>query len=178
MSVSSRHPKMRRDVLIFLALGAACSSPPSPPGTDVARGNAAPAPAPTPMATMPHGDHRPHHGGLVLMDGDLHFEVVFDSGGHHRVYLSDAVRNELPASAVSQVTITVLRPGDAPPEPLTLHVDDYGESWVADGRPVDRTDSRAVVSLTYQGAPYEIELPLASVPPDPAAPDPNATRPQ
>ena len=102
------------------------------------------------------------------MDGDLHFEVVFDSGGRHRVYLSDAVRNELPASAVSQVTITVLRPGGAPPEPLTLHVDDYGESWIADGKPVDKADGRAVVSLTYQGSPYEIELPLSSEP-DPSA---------
>lgn len=111
------------------------------------------------------------------MDGDLHFEVVFDSGGHHRVYLTDAVRSELPASAVSQVSITVLRPGGAPPEPLTLHVDEYGESWVADGAPVAEKDSRAMVSLTYQGAPYEIELPFTSEPMDPAAPDPHARHP-
>jgi hypothetical protein len=112
------------------------------------------------------------------MDGDLHFEVVFDPGGHHRVYLTDAVRSELPASAVSRVTITLLRPGGAPPESLTLHVDEYGESWIADGKPVAEEDSRALVSLTYEGAPYEIELPFASRPVDPSVPDPHSTRPQ
>ena len=108
------------------------------------------------------------------MDGDLHFEVIFDPGGHHRVYLTDAVRSELPASAASQVSITVLRPGGAPPEALSLHIDEYGESWVAEGNPVEDKDSRALVSLTYQGEPYEIELPFAIKPVDPAAPDPHA----
>jgi hypothetical protein len=107
------------------------------------------------------------------MDGDLHFEVVFDPEGHHRVYLTDAVRSELPASAASQVSITVLRPGGAAPETLSLHVDEYGESWVAEGDPVEDKDSRALVSLTYQGAPYEIELPFSTKPVDPAAPDPH-----
>jgi hypothetical protein len=110
------------------------------------------------------------------MDGDLHFEVVFDPGGHHRVYLTDAVRGELPASAVSQVGITLLRPGAVPPEALTLHVDEFGESWVAEGAPVAEKDSRARVSLTYQGAPYEIELPFSNAPADPAAPDPHHAR--
>jgi hypothetical protein len=114
------------------------------------------------------------------MDGDLHFEVVFDPGGRHRIYLTDAVRSELPASAATQVSITVLRPGSAPPEPLTLHVDEYGESWVAEGTPVEEENTRAIVSLTYQGAPYEIELPFASEPNsgDPSARDPHVRPPR
>jgi hypothetical protein len=109
------------------------------------------------------------------MHGDLHFEVVLDPEGRHRVYLSDAVRTELPAAAVSGVSIEVLRPSGAAPEPLQLSIDEFGESWVAEGRPVEEEESIAVVSLTHEGEPYEIELPFRKPPPDPDAPDPHAT---
>src|SRR5438552_18962135 len=54
-----------------------------------------------------HTDHLPRHGGLVLMNGDLHFEVILNKEGRHRVYFSDAVRAELPASIASELTITI-----------------------------------------------------------------------
>jgi hypothetical protein len=105
------------------------------------------------------------------MHGDLHFEVVLDPEGRHRVYLTDAVRRELPAAAASEVRITVLRSGSGAPEALELEVDEFGESWVATGRPVEERGSRAVVSLVHQGEPYEIELPFF----DPSVPDPHAS---
>ena len=54
-----------------------------------------PAAAATPAAggTVPHGDHNPHYGGIVLMNGDLHFEVVLGRDGVCRVYFSDAMRD-------------------------------------------------------------------------------------
>jgi hypothetical protein len=107
------------------------------------------------------------------MHGDLHFEVILDPGGHHRISLTDAVRNELPATAASEVTLTVIRPGGAPEERLALEVDEFGESWVASGRPVAEKDSRALVSLVHEGERYEIELPFLPQPLDPAAPDPH-----
>ncbi len=122
-------------------------------------------------ARQAHGDHAPHHGGLVLMHGDLHFEVLLDPGGRHQVYLTDAVREELPASAASEVTVTVLRK-DEEPETLALQIDEFGESWVAEGRPVRAEESRAVIALVHQGERYEIELPFLPPPPDPTAPDP------
>lgn len=108
------------------------------------------------------------------MHGDLHFEVVLDVEGRHRVYLSDAVRTELPAAAVSRVSMTVLRPSGESPESLELSIDEYGESWIADGRPVEEEESVALVSLTHEGVPYEIELPFLRKDPDPQAPDPHA----
>ncbi len=131
------------------------------------------APKGPPPARVAHGDHSPHRGGVVLMHGDLHFEVLLDPEGRHRVYLTDAVRSELPASAASEVTVTVLRPGDAPPEALVLEIDEFGESWIARGNPVKEKESRALVALVHQGERYEIELPFLPAPPDPAAPDPH-----
>lgn len=151
---------MRLEPLLCTLLVGSCSNEPPAPQS--------PAPA-----TQPHGDHSPHHGGMVLMHGDLHFEVLLDREGRHRVYLTDAIRNELPASAASAVTVTVLRPGEEKPEALTLEIDEFGESWIAHGRPVVEEESRAVVALVHEGKPYEIELPFLPEPLDPEAPDPH-----
>jgi hypothetical protein len=108
------------------------------------------------------------------MHGDLHFEVLLDPEGRHRVYLTDAVRNELPASAASEVTVTVLRPGGEA-EALALEIDEFGESWIAEGAPVTAEESRAVVALVHEGERYEIELPFLTEPFDPQAIDPHQT---
>jgi hypothetical protein len=112
---------------------------------------------------------------MVFMHGDLHFEVVLDPAGRHRIYLTDAIRTELPASAASDVSITIVRPGGKPPEELRPAIDEFGESWVAEGAPVEEVESRAVVALRYEGAPYSIEIPFLAPAPDPEAPDPHAS---
>src|SRR4051794_35844421 len=57
---------------------------------------------------VPHGDHNPRHGGVVMMKGDLHYELVLDrTGASHRLYFSDAVREELPASIARDVALTI-----------------------------------------------------------------------
>ncbi|MGH9318330.1 MAG: hypothetical protein ACRD21_03915 [Vicinamibacteria bacterium] len=151
---------MRPDRFSVLLLLAACSNGSPPSDTDVER----------PSRGVAHGDHTPYHEGLVLMHGDLHFEVVLDRGGRHRVYLTDAVRNELPASAASEVRIIVIRSETQSPEALELAIDEFGESWIASGRPVEDGESRALVSLVHEGRPYEIELPFfAADVPDPHA---------
>lgn len=152
---------MRREPILWLVLLASCSSEP-------------PSPAPPVAAAVAHGDHNPHHKGMVFMHEDLHFEVVLDPAGRHRIYLTDAVRAELPASAASDVSITIVRPGGRAPEELRPAIDEFGESWVAIGAPVEESDSRAVVALTYEGAPYFIEIPFLAPPSDPGAADPHA----
>ncbi len=115
-------------------------------------------PAMTSSGAMPHGDHRPHYGGLVLMTGNLHFEVVAKPDGHYRVYFSDEVRRELPASTVSEVVLTITRP-HAQPEPLILSVDDQGESWVGQGKPFGGSDVTIRVAFVFDDKPYFIDLP-------------------
>jgi hypothetical protein len=94
------------------------------------------------------------------MNGDLHFEVVFDQGGRHRVFFSDATRAELPAATVSEVTLTVS--GKAmPPETLPARIDDNGESWIVKGSPLTGADVMARVSfVVVDGEPYWIDVPF------------------
>ncbi len=134
-------------------------------------GCSAPAPAPLPTATAapkdaqhagitePHGDHSPQHGGLVLMNGDVHYEVVMDPSGRYELWFSDAIRTELPASIASQPRVEVVRPGTAA-ESFPLAIDESGESWVGQGRPV--SGDGVMIKLTYglKGTPHEIEIPF------------------
>ena len=109
--------------------------------------------------TTPHGDHSPHHGGIVMMNGEMHYEVVFDPAGQHRVWFSNAVREDLPASIATGVTMVISRPM-GPAETLPFRIDDSGESWVAAGSPLD--ESGTMIKLTYsvRGEPFEIEIPF------------------
>lgn len=145
---------MKYVIVAALIISAACSKPAEPPPQAVNK------PKDTQHAgiTTPHGDHSPHHGGLVMMNGEIHYEVVFDQEGKHRVWFSDAVREELPASIASNVVMTIT-PKMGAIETLALKIDDSGESWVADGNPLASGD---IVKLTYsmRGEPFEIEIPV------------------
>jgi hypothetical protein len=134
---------------------AACSTKPVEP---VPATTATPADSQHAGVTTPHGDHSPHHGGLVLMQGELHYEVVLDPKGRHAIWFSDAVREDLPASVASKVTMIVSRPA-ASPEFLTLAIDESGESWIASGRPVAGNDVMVTVTFVARGEPFEIEIP-------------------
>ena len=95
----------------------------------------------------------------MLMNGDAHYEVLVDKGGQHRIWFSDAVREDLPASQASQVTMVIARTG-APDETLALAIDDSGESWVAAGRAVAPGEVTVKVSYRLRGEPFEIEIPV------------------
>jgi hypothetical protein len=144
---------------VLAAAGASCSQAPAAVPADAAK---APVDAQHAGITAPHGDHTPHHGGMVLMNGDVHYEVVLAPNGAHRLWFSDAVREDLPASLASDVTMTVVRK-TAPVEEIVLAIDDSGESWVANGRPLAGDDAMVKVSYRMRGEPFEIEIPF--VPP-------------
>jgi hypothetical protein len=124
--------------------------------------------------TMAHGDHSPHHGGVVMMKGDLHYEVVLDPAGHHRLFFSDAMRADLPASTASSASITIFRK-DRPPEPIALQIDDAGESWAGMGEAVSEpATTTARIAYTIRGEqPYWIDVPFEPAVADPNAPDPH-----
>jgi hypothetical protein len=107
---------------------------------------------------VPHGNHDPKYGGVVLMNGDLHFEVVLRRDGRHRVYFSDAARSELPASIASSVSIAVSSKDGQTTDPVDLQIDDTGESWVAAGKALADPEATARITYTIQGKPYWIDL--------------------
>jgi len=142
-----------------LALISCSRAPADPP---VVQAAAPPSVSPGNSA-VPHGDHNPHHGGMVMMKGeDLHFEVVLDTTGRsYRVYFTDAVREDLPASVASDVVLTIRRPS-APEERIALRIDDAGESWVGSGRLVDTPAKTGVrVAFAIRHEPYWIDLPFS-----------------
>jgi hypothetical protein len=147
--------------LLTLAAGlAGCGTPSEQTST-----TAAPAQSGAPVDAQhrglvgPHGDHSPRKGGLVLMNGDIHYEVVLSREGRHRIWFTDPVRADLPASVATGVTMTITRPGE-PAEILPLAIDDSGESWIADGRPVMGNDAYVKIAYALQGEPHEIEIPF------------------
>jgi hypothetical protein len=119
--------------------------------------------APAGAAPAPHGDHNPHHGGIVMMKGDdLHYEVVLDPAGRaHRVYFTDAVREDLPASVASDVMLTIRR-GSRPEERVALQIDEAGESWVGSGQEVGSPSTTTVrLAFVIRHEPYWIDLPFS-----------------
>jgi hypothetical protein len=159
---SSPFPARAAARAVAAALGVvliSCGRAPAaaPPGA-----NAAPAVSLAAGSAVPHGDHAPHHGGVVMMKGeDLHYEIVLDPAGRsHRVYFTDAVREDLPASIASEVVLTIKRPS-APEERVALQIDETGESWVGIGKPVDEAaKATARVAFSIKGEAYWIDVPF------------------
>lgn len=147
-------------LLLTGLLTTACGGAAPPPPVEPAPAAVAPADPEHAGLTEPHGDHTPHHGGLVLMNGDVHYEVVLGADGRYALWFSNAVREELPASIATNVQLTVTRPG-VPAERVSLTLDDSGESWVGTGQPV-APDVNALIKLTYdlRGEPHEVEMPF------------------
>jgi hypothetical protein len=117
-----------------------------------------------PGATLPHMDHSPRHGGLVLMRGDTHFEVVLSPTGTCQVYFTDATRTELPASFASDVDIG-LAGMNGERQNVPFRVDPQGKMWI--GRLTMTNDPHAIVRVTYVARgeqPYWIDVPLSAWP--------------
>lgn len=151
-------------LLLFVSASAsACADRPADPtGAVEGRSSAAPRDAQHQGVIGPHGDHTPKHGGLVLMNGDVHYEIVLAPDGRHQLWFSDALRNELPASVASGVSMEVSRPASES-ERVALAIDEAGEAWVGRGRPLSGDGVVVTVRYTLHGdaQPHEIEIPYA-----------------
>lgn len=152
------HRSINGVVLVCVLATAACTSsahesesaPPASAATDAQQAM---------PGGMAHGDHNPHHGGVVYMYDDMHYEVVLDPHGHHRVYFTDSAREDLPAAVASSVTLTVERP-NTEAETLNGQIDPQGESWILDGRAIDDSATSVRVAFVTKSGPYWIDVPF------------------
>ena len=153
-----RRPRLAWAITASVSLVSCRQAPAAAPPVE----HVATATPPQGASVLPHGDHNPHHGGVVLMKGELHYEVVLDPGGRaHRVYFTDAVREELPASVASTVALTLRRPS-LPDEIVAMQIDAAGESWVGSGRPVGSPATTTVrVAFSINNEPYWIDIPFS-----------------
>ena len=110
-----------------------------------------------------HGDHNPHHGGLVDMWGTLHYEVTLPPAGGVTVYFSDEMRNDLPASTVKQVWVEIVRP-DRSIEPVALAINRAGDAWVGRSRPVTNPKSVVRLAFVHRGEEALVEVYADSLP--------------
>jgi hypothetical protein len=110
-----------------------------------------------------HGNHNPHHGGIVLMYGmDLHFEVVLERTGALRIYFSDGQRVDLPASSVSDLAVEIERPG-AMSEAVAMTIDATGDYWQGKSAPVGKGDSTMNIAFVFRGDPILVSVPTSNV---------------
>src|SRR5260370_35157521 len=99
------------------------------------------------LANEGRAGHLPKHGGVVFSSGFLDLEFVpLKPKGRYAVYFNSASGEELPASTVSDVTISIRHSAGAA-ENLSLRIDHSGESCLASGTPSDAPTAGARVAL-------------------------------
>jgi hypothetical protein len=110
---------------------------------------------------LAHADHLPRHGGVVLMNGDTHFEVVLRSDGDYRVHFSDAYRNVLAPENAADVTVIVMHTSGGR-ETIDLHADKTCACWVGHGQPADDPFAVVRIGYTMDASPYWIDVPVSA----------------
>ncbi|MFO0756391.1 MAG: hypothetical protein U0359_07865 [Byssovorax sp.] len=118
-----------------------------------------PRPAPVPPASSwppidaPHVDHRPRHNGVVMMQGDLHIELLVTASGGIYAYPSDASRTPIPPAEGSG---SVLIEGPAGKTTLPLIAEPSGSLAIAG--PVPKAAATYHLKLVIRGTPFEQSL--------------------
>ena len=92
------------------------------------------------------------------MNGEVHYEVVLDRAGKHRIWFSNAVREDLPASVASKVMMIVAPAGGLTSSDAGDRRErrELGRGGSARRRQRRDGDGQFVV----RGEPFEIEIPF------------------
>lgn len=107
--------------------------------------------------------HEAPHGGIMKPVGKQHLEIVLAPAGGVRIYLNDGASRPLPASAASELSVEIDRPGTKT-EYVAMRPDPSNSLWTGASRPVTNSKSIVRIGTVVAGAPALIEVPRAQFP--------------
>lgn len=107
--------------------------------------------------------HEAPHGGIMKPVNSNHLEIVLAPKGGVRIYVYDLKNTPLPASAVSELSIEIDRPG-AKTEYVTMRPDATGTLWTGDSKPVTDPASIVRIGSVVGGASGLVEVPRSQFP--------------
>lgn len=107
--------------------------------------------------------HEAPHGGILKATKAAHYELVLAPKGGVRIYIMDKDGRGLPASAASDLSVEIDRPGQKT-EYVKMMPDKSGTLWTGDSKPV--TDPKSVVRVgsVIKGESSLIEVPRSQFP--------------
>ena len=117
----------------------------------------------TAQLSYAHEDHNSRYGGFVMMFLEMHFEIVVPDNGGLKIYYSNEMRIEMPASVVSDVAVEIERPGGTF-ESVSMFISDDGGHWGGDSTPIIDPDSIIRLAFLFQGEPFVLDIPASVLP--------------
>jgi hypothetical protein len=107
--------------------------------------------------------HEALHGGIMKATKTAHFEILLAPKGGVRIYFMDASGKALPATAASDLSVEIDRPGQKT-EYVTMKPDPTSTLWTGNSKPVDDPKSIVRVGSVVQGESELIEIPRSQFP--------------
>ncbi|MDB5689849.1 MAG: hypothetical protein JWL91_1725 [Sphingomonas bacterium] len=107
--------------------------------------------------------HEAPHGGILKPVKNAHFEIVLAPAGGVRIYVTDPAGGALPASAASEISVEIDRPGRKT-EYVTMLPDRTGTLWTGASQPIPDPKSVIRVGSVVRGASALIEVPRIQFP--------------
>lgn len=107
--------------------------------------------------------HEAPHGGILKATKTAHLEILLAPKGGVRIYFMDASGKALPATAASDLSVEIDRPGQKT-EYVTMKPDPTSTLWMGNSKPV--TDPKSIVRIgsVVQGTSDLIEVPRSQFP--------------
>ena len=107
--------------------------------------------------------HEAPHGGIMKAVKNADIEIVLVPAGGVRIYLVDPAGRPLPASAASELSVEIDRPGKKT-EYVTMRPDPTGTLWAGTSQPVSDPKSVIRVGTVVRGVSALIEVPRSQFP--------------
>lgn len=107
--------------------------------------------------------HEAPHGGIMKAVKNADIEIVLAPAGGVRIYLVDTAGRALPASAATDLSVEIDRPGKKT-EYVTMRPDATGTLWTGSSQPVSDPKSIVRVGTVVKGISGLIEVPRSQFP--------------